>query len=79
MTGTTVGVDKAEAHLSALLAKVERGETVTITRHGRPVARLVPVDVVRPVEEVIVDLRALREHVRLDGTTIRELIDEGRR
>ena len=79
MTGTTVGVDEAEAHLPALLAKVTRGETVTITRHGRPVARLVPVDVVRRVEEVIVDLRALREHVRLDGTTIRELIDEGRR
>ena len=79
MSVTTVGAYEAKTHLPALLAKVERGETVTITRHGRPVARLVPVDVVRPVEEIIVDLRALREHGRLDGTTIRELIDEGRR
>jgi prevent-host-death family protein len=35
---------EAKTHLSHLLDEVERGETITITRHGRPVARLIPID-----------------------------------
>lgn len=38
-----VGAFEAKTHLSALLAAVEAGETVTITRRGKAVARLVPV------------------------------------
>lgn len=38
-----VGVYDAKTQLPRLLDDVERGETVTITRHGKPVARLVPV------------------------------------
>jgi len=37
-----VGAFEAKIHLSNLLDQVERGETVVITRHGKPVARLVP-------------------------------------
>ena len=37
-----VGLFDAKTHLSELIARVEAGETITITRHGRPVARLVP-------------------------------------
>ena len=36
----TVSVAQAKAHLSDLLDKVETGEAVVITRHGRPVAQL---------------------------------------
>jgi len=32
----------AKTHLSQLLDAVERGETIVITRHGRPIARLIP-------------------------------------
>ncbi|MBD0274419.1 MAG: type II toxin-antitoxin system prevent-host-death family antitoxin [Acetobacteraceae bacterium] len=32
----------AKTHLPRILDDVERGETVVITRHGRPIARLVP-------------------------------------
>jgi prevent-host-death family protein len=39
----TIGTFEAKTHLSALLERVERGEEITITRHGRAVARLVPV------------------------------------
>jgi prevent-host-death family protein len=39
----TVGAFEAKTHLSELLARVEGGEEVMITKHGRPVARLVPV------------------------------------
>ncbi len=37
-----VQASEAKAHLPRLLDEVERGETIRITRHGRPIARLVP-------------------------------------
>jgi prevent-host-death family protein len=37
-----VGAFEAKNKLSALLDRVEQGEEITITRHGRPVARLIP-------------------------------------
>ena len=40
----TVGAFAAKTHLSALLDRVARGEEVTITKHGKPVAKLVPLD-----------------------------------
>ena len=76
---TTVGAYEAKTHLPALLAQVERGETVTITRHGRPIARLVPIDVHRPVAGVILELDRLRRGVTTGGMIIREMIEEGRR
>lgn len=39
----TVNVHEAKTHLSRLLARVARGEEVTIARAGKPVARLVPI------------------------------------
>lgn len=40
---TSVGVAKLKASLSAYLAKVKAGHDITVTEHGRPIARLVPV------------------------------------
>jgi prevent-host-death family protein len=40
----TVGAFEAKTHFSALLEKVEQGERVVITKHGRPVARLIPIN-----------------------------------
>jgi prevent-host-death family protein len=75
-----VGVYDAKTQLPRLLEQVERGETVTITRHGRPVAKLVPVGRSgRSVDETIAAIREARKSHRLDGVTVRELIDEGRR
>ncbi|WP_420616398.1 type II toxin-antitoxin system Phd/YefM family antitoxin [Candidatus Palauibacter sp.] len=39
-----IGAYEAKTHLPRLLDRVADGESLTITRHGRPVARLVPVD-----------------------------------
>lgn len=39
-----VGAYEAKSHLPRLLDRVARGESLTITRHGQPVARLVPVE-----------------------------------
>ena len=37
-----IGTSEAKRHLPRLLDRVARGESLTITRHGKPVARLVP-------------------------------------
>ena len=42
MATKSVGAFDAKTHFSQLLARVARGESITITRHGAPVARLVP-------------------------------------
>jgi prevent-host-death family protein len=75
-----VGVYDAKTQLPRLLEEVERGETVTITRHGRPVARLVPVGARRrSASEAIEALLAFRAEHTLDGLEVRDLIEEGRR
>lgn len=43
-----VNVYAAKTHLSRLIDQVNAGEEVVITRHGRPVARLVPVTAAKP-------------------------------
>lgn len=40
----TAGVFDAKTRLASLIEAVERGESITITKHGRPAARSVPVD-----------------------------------
>jgi prevent-host-death family protein len=75
-----VGVYEAKTKLTRLLVEVERGESVTITRHGRPVAELVPIQRRRRTPaEAAAAIRELRKGNRLDGITIRELIEEGRK
>jgi prevent-host-death family protein len=77
----SVGAYEAKTHLSRLLDEVARGETITITKHGVPVARLVPPEYApqRTVAETIEALREFRKGKTLGGITIRELIEEGRR
>ena len=81
-----VGAFEAKTHLSELLAAVEAGERVTITRRGKPVARLVPIeeDVMAQRAEALEKLRALREQIRArgGGFTVEEILsarDEGRK
>jgi prevent-host-death family protein len=82
----TVGSYQAKTHLPRLLSQVERGETITITRRGRPVAVLSPPrrGPERDVKSVIAAFRAYsREQARIHGTLsareIKALIEEGRR
>jgi prevent-host-death family protein len=75
-----VGIYDAKTHFTQLIDGVEKGESVVITRHGKPVARIVPIE--EPpmsVEEAIEGLLAFRKRHPLKGLTFRELIDEGRR
>ncbi len=52
---TTVGVRDLRDHLSAFLERVKAGETITVTEHGRPIARLVREE---PVSQRILELAA---------------------
>ena len=75
-----VGVYEAKTKLARLLDEVEQGETITITRHGRPIARLVPVcGRRRSVGEAIAAIREFRKGHALGDVSIKELIEEGRR
>lgn len=42
--GETLSIARAKARFAETIRKVERGEVVTLTRHGRPVARLEPLE-----------------------------------
>ncbi len=76
----TVGVYEAKSHLSELINDVAAGETVVITKHGSPVARIVPertdsVDARKLFQEWVEFRR--REGISLDDIDVNELIDEG--
>ena len=61
----TVGLFEAKTHLSELIARAERGEEVIITRHNKPVAKLVPIGEVSA--EVVERRRRIAAHFRRAG------------
>jgi prevent-host-death family protein len=71
---TTVTAYEAKTHLPRLIRAVEQGETVIITRHGRPVAKLAPVEDNRRenIAEMMKRMEALRR--RLPKVSIDEIL-----
>ena len=75
------GAFEAKNRLSELLDLVEEGQEVLITRHGKPVARLVPAErldraaALRAAET----LKSLRRGQTLGRATLRELVSGGRK
>ena len=77
-----VKVAEAKAHLSELLAKVERGEEFVIARGDKPVARLVPLEAKARGRAAVEAMLALRDSGRIKSVRqeeIRAWIGEGRR
>ncbi|HTI49759.1 MAG TPA: type II toxin-antitoxin system prevent-host-death family antitoxin [Planctomycetaceae bacterium] len=77
-----VGAYQAKTHFSQLLERVEAGEEITITRHGSPVARLVPVTGKSSAEnrrDAIAQMRELAARNSLRGLRVKDLIAEGRK
>ena len=77
-----VQASAAKTHLPRLLDEVERGETIIITRHGRPIARIVPETSQRQreIDQAIADIEELRK--RTGKVSIEEILalrDEGRK
>lgn len=81
----TVKIEEAKTHLPRILERVERGETVVITRHGKAVARLVPAAPTTPRPELVDVIEAMRAFQEQEAPTlgddlsIRDFINEGRR
>lgn len=77
---TTHRTPAATSSLSQLLARVEAGEEITITKHGRPVARLVPMTAAPVRRDWTQFWRRVEEHrVTLPpGFSIKDAIEEGR-
>lgn len=77
---TTVGAYEAKSKPSELLDLVERGRTITITRHGRNIARLVPAYAPAMDRSVFTRIRALHSRLSLvAGESARDLITASRR
>lgn len=77
----TLGSYAAKTRFSELLERVAGGEEIMITKHGVPVARLVPANGIMPEDRqaAIEELRGFRKGRSLGQASVRELIEEGRR
>ena len=79
---STVGSYEAKTHLAELLRRVEAGERISITRHGRVVAQLVPplgrADT--STSDAVAGLLEFgNDHELGPDLSVRDLIEEGRR
>lgn len=76
----TVGAYDAKTHLPQLLDEVAKGESVTITKHGVPVAILVPPRTSRrgDTAAAIRELHRFRRGVTLGDHSLRDLMNQGR-
>ena len=76
-----IGAFEAKTHLPRLLRRVLRGERFVITKHNQPIAELIPY---RPrdtdkIREAIEGLKEFQRTHSLEGLSVREMIEEGRR
>jgi prevent-host-death family protein len=82
LTVHSVGVFEAKNRLTALLSEVEEGGEVIITRRGKPIARLAPIETGfdrAKARRAAAGLRAAGENLTLGGISLKALISEGRR
>ena len=78
---STISTYDAKSLFSQMLDRVEHGEELTITRHGKPVARLLPVNneqLAMKRASAIARMLIRRKYSKLKGTTIMDLVREGR-
>lgn len=75
-----IGAYEAKTHLAQILERVKKGEQCTITKHGSPIAILVPVEPPKKkdLRTVIDELKRFNKGYT-SGMTIRNMIEEGRR
>lgn len=66
-----VTVADAKAHLSELLVRIESGEEIVITRRGKPVARLTPLE---PIKRPVKSLAEFRNSIQRPNTPATEVL-----
>ncbi|MDR2896271.1 MAG: type II toxin-antitoxin system prevent-host-death family antitoxin [Propionibacteriaceae bacterium] len=77
----TIAAYEAKTHFSELLERATNGETITVSRHGTPVAQLGPITGPQPDEakDAVATIRQLRSPLTLGGLSINDLKNEGRK
>ena len=85
-TGNVIGAYEAKTKLAELLTRAQAGEVFTITKHDRPVAKLVPLDNAprTNLKEIFRQMDEIRARTELNPSgkeklTIKQLIEEGRK
>jgi len=75
-----IGAYDAKTHLPRLLERVEKGERFVITRHGKPVAELVPVATrdTAAIARAISEIRAVRGRLARRGVRLRDVVGKGK-
>jgi prevent-host-death family protein len=90
MEKATVGIRELKDSVSAIIDRVEEGEAITVTKHGRPVARIVSTNTSPHLSALIADgtvrapegpryLPAKPAKLRGKGKSAVEYVSEGRR
>lgn len=74
-----IGAYEAKTNLPRLLDQAAAGETFSITKHGREVARIVPPTGAVEASAVTAAMKSARRGVRLDGLGVAGLASQGRR
>ena len=76
-----IGAFEAKTRLPQLLRRVEAGERFVITRHGRPLAELVPFRPrdTRKVQSAIDALKEFQRTHSLGGLSVRQMVEEARK
>ena len=75
-----IGAYDAKTHLPKLLERVEKGERFVITRHGKPVAELIPVAArdTAAIARAIVEIRAVRRRLARRGVRLRDVLGKSK-
>jgi prevent-host-death family protein len=76
----SVSAFEAKTHLSQILAQVQQGHRIIITKHNTPIAQLVPIaSTKRDINEVVQAFKAARHKLSLQELSIQSLKETGRR
>jgi prevent-host-death family protein len=82
MVNQQIGAFEAKTHFSQIISEVERGSDYVITKRGKPVAKIIPIEQEPEMtrEEAFAKFAELRKHYRgkPGSFNIREAIEEGR-
>ncbi|GHV60649.1 antitoxin [Spirochaetia bacterium] len=74
-----IGTFAAKTHLSEMLDEIQKGKDYTITKRGKPIARLVPFSEDKKTRrEITLELKEIRKRTIGKPFDIREAIEEGR-
>lgn len=73
---TKIGAYEAKTHLPKLLERVKKGERFVITKHGNPIAELVPIAGSDPekAKAAMEDLNELRATLKQRGVHLKDLL-----